>query len=70
MGRIRIVSDGTDYDTKIIDEETGCELTNVIAVNWTLKKNRIVAEATLILENVPIEVIGETGGDHESGKRI
>ncbi len=33
MGRVKIVSEGTGMTTHVIDEETGAELKNVLAVD-------------------------------------
>ena len=58
MIRIKIVSEGCGMSTKIINEETGEELTNVISVKWECNAPDELAFATLIIKDVKIDAIG------------
>ena len=57
--KIKIVSDGTSVGTKIVDVETGKAITNVSAITWHAEANEVETEATLVLSNVPVELIGK-----------
>lgn len=58
--RLRIVSDGTSFGTKLYDADTGEELAfGVRAVTWTVSGNTRMATATLEVRNVEVDVIAE-----------
>ena len=62
--KIKIISDGTMLGTKIVDEETGKELSFVRKVEWTLDLNaqppwNRLATCKLEMFNVPVELVGE-----------
>lgn len=53
--RLKIISEGTFKNTKIINEETGELLENVISIIWYLDVGDL-ARAELRLVNVPCEL--------------
>ena len=55
---IKIVSDGTPSGTKILDTETGKELSYVTKVSWKVDLKSPFATATLEIIKVPVEVVG------------
>jgi len=58
--RLKIISDGTINNTKIVDVETGAGLEGVTDVAWRLSVNKWnPAVVILELRNVPVEIIGD-----------
>lgn len=56
--KVKIVSDGTTWGTKIVDEETGNEIHNVTKIEWTAEAGHMcVARITLV--KVPVEITAE-----------
>jgi hypothetical protein len=58
--KVRIVSDGLHMNTRVFVDDV--ELTNVVSVAWTAKPNEF-AEASLILEEVAVDLVGELASD-------
>lgn len=54
--RLKIVSDGTNTGTKVIDADTGKELTNVTSVKWCMHADDILSVAVIYLFNVEVEI--------------
>jgi len=59
MMKIKIISDGTSFGTKIINIDTGEELDSVIKIQWNYEASNI-AEAIITFEETPVELIGKT----------
>uniref|UniRef100_A0A6H1ZFV9 Uncharacterized protein n=1 Tax=viral metagenome TaxID=1070528 RepID=A0A6H1ZFV9_9ZZZZ len=57
--RLKIISGGHSTDTEIINEETGEPLKNVKSITWQIATGQM-AEVTLELMKIPVELIGET----------
>ena len=64
--KIKIISDGTNAGTQIIDEDTGEEITNCTSLKLELNPKMNYAHATLVLNKVPFELTGnfETRGKY------
>ena len=56
--KIKIVSNGTSYGTKVVDSDTGEHLPNVAKITWTIEAKGL-ARCTLELIKVPVEVEAE-----------
>lgn len=61
MAKLKIVSDGTPYGTRIFDE-FGNEIENVTRIEWKIAATGM-ARATIDLQMVPVEVSGELQAD-------
>jgi hypothetical protein len=59
MTRIKIVSDGTNLGTHVIDTATGEELKGVRAVSWSCDAGTRLASATLEVVGLDVEVESE-----------
>jgi len=55
--KIKVISEGYGHNTKVINEETGEELEGVTSIEWSVSPG-LLAECTLILNNVPMEIVG------------
>jgi hypothetical protein len=58
--KLRIFSDGTSYNTKVIDTVTGHVMKDVIGVEWKVDMESTLAIATIHFVNVPVEIVGAT----------
>lgn len=58
MGGIKIISDGTGFGTRVVDEATGEPITNITRVEWVVAADG-VAMANLRAIKVPLEVVGD-----------
>lgn len=58
MGAIKIISDGTGFGTKVVDEATGEPITNITRVEWVVAADG-VAMVNLRAIKVPVEVVGD-----------
>jgi hypothetical protein len=56
--RIKIVSDGTPKGTQVVDAATGEPVEHITGISWKVDANHL-AEATLTLIKVPVEVESE-----------
>lgn len=58
--KIKIISDGTQAGTKVINEETGEPLKYVTEVVWRLSaESDGLAEVSLTMVDVPVELQGD-----------
>src|SRR5574338_1681284 len=53
--KLKIISDGTNNGTKLIDEETGQMVHGISKLTWEADAKKLVAKVTVELTNVPIE---------------
>lgn len=57
--KLKIVSDGNPINTKVVDVETGKDITkSVRGINWQISVDRL-AEAEIVLVGTPVEITGE-----------
>ena len=63
--KLKIISNGKAWETKVINEDTGEELKNVRSVSWKCSVGTPLAEATLEIIDVPIDVVGEMDVEEE-----
>lgn len=56
--KIKIVSDGTAWGTKVVDADTGETLEKVISVSWEHDLHRS-PEVTITVTEVPVEIVGK-----------
>ena len=59
--RLKIVSDGTRFGTRIEDQATGQEVEGVFEIEWRFSARDAAPEATVTLFAVPVEIDVETG---------
>lgn len=59
MRRVKIVSNGTVHGTKVIDEKTAELIRGVQSVTWSVDIEENVAEATIELAGLPVELSAE-----------
>lgn len=57
--KLKIISDGTAWGTKVVDVETGEELKYVKSADWHISADDKLAEANLTILHVPVEIIAE-----------
>jgi hypothetical protein len=57
--RIKIISDGTPKNTKVVDADTGELVKDVYAIQWSCDVHNL-ARAIIGFINVPVEVEAET----------
>jgi hypothetical protein len=57
--KLKIISDGTERGTKIIDDDTGEELKNAYKVIWAISVRSGIASAKIYLHKIPVEIVGE-----------
>ena len=61
--KIKIVSDGTDLGTKVLDEDGNClDLENMTKIEWSIDNESMVAKVKIEFVLVPVELVGETEG--------
>ncbi len=53
--KLKIISEGLDKNTKVINVETGEVLENVTSIKWGAYPNNLT-ECTITLHSIPIEV--------------
>lgn len=60
MRKLKLISDGRLWNTKLVDAETGEMIANVISVEWRLSRenNDHLAVATVVIEEMPVELTG------------
>ena len=56
--KIKIISNGISFDTKVIDIETGKELENITRIHWFIDANSI-AKAIIEFSKVEVEIESE-----------
>ncbi len=54
--KLKIISDGTNLGTKVIDVESGETLGLVQKIDWQIGVGEAFATATVVLSKLPIEV--------------
>jgi hypothetical protein len=57
--RLKIISDGTQLGTKIINEETGDIVDNCVRLKFEIDMDKKLSNVELTLIKIPIEYIGE-----------
>lgn len=62
--KLKILSDGTSRNTRVIDEETGEPLDGVVSIAWSMRAGR-EAFVLLEMEDVPAELVGDHIKRHE-----
>lgn len=58
--KIKIVSDGTPYNTHVLNADTGEKIEGITSIHWRIDSASEFAHTVLTFEVVPVEVIGET----------
>jgi hypothetical protein len=56
--KLKILSDGTSRNTRVINEETGEPLDGVVSIAWSMRAGRD-AFVLLEMEDVPAELVGD-----------
>lgn len=54
--KLKIISDGTNLGTKIIDEETGTQVSNIKKITWKADYERSITTAIIEFFNLPVEI--------------
>lgn len=59
--KLKIISDGTEENTKVVDQETGEELRGVTSIEWSVRPSKASGRGhefttRLVMEYVPIEL--------------
>lgn len=57
--RVKIISDGTAYGTRIVNMETGELVEGVVSVRWQMDAKDNTASVDISFVKVPIEAEGE-----------
>lgn len=65
---IKIISDGTDSGTKVIDQNTGLELPHILSVSWEISCGSIGVATIRVLSECDILSL-ETQAEHAITKR-
>jgi len=58
--KIKIISNGTAFGTKVVNAETGENVENISEIVWRCSVANKIAEADLRFNEVETDVIGET----------
>jgi len=53
--KLKIISNGTDLGTKVVDAETGSVVEGVTSIEWKIAAGKY-AEATIKCISIPVEV--------------
>lgn len=53
---LKLVSNGMPAGTHLIDIDTGKEISNIAAIDWSIRPNQM-ADCTINLLDLPVEVI-------------
>lgn len=61
MNRVKIISDGTSYGTKITDME-GKTIIGISSLTWSVEAGGGLARAVVVFDNVEVDVVGEVIG--------
>lgn len=61
MNRVKIISDGTSYGTKITDME-GKTIIGISSLTWSVEAGDGLARAVVVFDNVEVDVVGEVIG--------
>jgi thymidylate kinase len=57
---LKVISDGTVMGTRVVNADTGEELSGVKAVKWEISTESITADVVIVLAKVPVEIAGQT----------
>ena len=58
--KIKIISDGTSYNTKVINAETGEPITGITYLHWTCDASEGIAKVFMEVIDVVVELVGNT----------
>ncbi len=61
--RVKIISDGTARGTRVVNADTGEAIGGVVGIHWHLTVKGVIADVTLDLLKVPVELKGEVKED-------
>ena len=64
--RMKIVSDGTADGTQVVDAATGERLEGTYGVTWSISVDDCVADATISVRKVAVEVEAEVSDEVET----
>lgn len=66
--KLKIISDGTNSGTKLINQETGESVELVQEIQWFLDVNEVYSLATIKLAKIPVEIVSEATIYQEKSK--
>jgi hypothetical protein len=55
--KLKIVSDGTNTGTHLIDEETGKSIEQISKLSWEANAKEFITTVSVELTNIPVEII-------------
>ena len=55
--KLKIISDGTNTGTKLIDEDTGETISGISSLTWEASANEALTKITVELFNIPVEIV-------------
>lgn len=58
--KIKIVSDGSACNTKVVNAETGELITGVIHIHWTCDASEVIAKVFMEIADVAVDLVGNT----------
>lgn len=70
MLKIKIVSDGTNSGTKVVDATTGVVLGGIQCLSWKIDVNMLHAEAVIRMVDVPVDIIADAAVEQASAKAV
>lgn len=57
--KLKIISDGTNVGTKLIDEETGQMVHGISKLTWEADANEILTKVSVEFFNIPVEIVSK-----------
>lgn len=57
--KLKIISDGTNAGTKLIDEDTGESVSGISSLTWEASAEQVLTKVTVELFNIPVEIVSK-----------
>lgn len=61
--KLKIISDGTNTGTKLIDEDTGQVVSLIQKLTWECDATDVVTKVSIDLLNIPVEIVAKADVD-------
>jgi hypothetical protein len=61
--KLKIISDGTNGGTKLIDEDTGETVHGIGKLTWEASATEVLTKATVEFFNIPVEIVSKAEVD-------
>lgn len=61
--KLKIVSDGTNAGTHLVDEDTGEFVRGIGKISWECSVDDVITKTTIELQNIPVEIVSKAKVD-------